>query len=646
MLEQAGFRHPRDLLHHLPHSYEDRRRVAAISSLEGPGAVALHGRLLGVRRIFTRRRGLRIVQGTLDDGDGKLPVVWFNQPYLAAHVSEATEYILYGVVRERGEGLELVNPTLEKARDAVSSGRIVPVYPAIGGLGPKLVRRLIAGLLSTIDLDEWLPEPLPRDLLERYELPLLSDSMRELHGPSGAFEVEDLNRGNTPYHQRLVYSELLELRLQVEESRSTRRSSHKTHHYSASAEVLSTFTARLPFTLTAAQDRVLDEILTDLRSDLPMQRLLQGDVGSGKTVVAIHALLLGLESGLQGALMAPTELLAEQHFASLRRLIPERYRVGLFTSSSGGDIRSLASGEVHLAVGTHALIQETVQFARLGLAVIDEQQRFGVEQRRELIRKGTRPDLLVMSATPIPRSLALTAYGDLDLSVIDELPPGRRTIRTSVLPSSRRLAVYRALRKRLAAGGQAYVVLPFIEASVAVEAASLEKEGHEAMHLLAVSCEEMHGGMGPEERSRAMRRFVAGEVQVLVATTVIEVGVDVPSVTYIVIESAERFGLAQLHQLRGRVGRGSEQSYCVALHGPLTEDGQARLKAFSETTDGFKIAEADLRIRGPGDLLGGRQAGLSTLRYANLGRDLKWLERATRDAKKLYARSPHTLFGG
>ena len=397
-----------------------------------------------------------------------------------------------------------------------------------------------------------------------------------------------------------------------------------------------------PFPLTAAQERVLGEILDDLASPHPMLRLLQGDVGSGKTIVAALVLAAALESGYQGAFMAPTELLAEQHHANLARLLGERYPMALLRGSAAdaGRLRAaLASGELRLVVGTHALIQETVEFERLGLAVIDEQHRFGVEQRALLRGKGDRPDLLVMTATPIPRSLALTAYGDLPVSTLDEMPPGRSPVATEVVPAKERRAVYGRLREALEAGARAYVVAPLIEESDQIAAASLaEVEERVREELPEIPMAVLHGRVPPAERDRTMRAFARGDVRVLVATTVIEVGVDIPEATWMVIESAERFGLAQLHQLRGRVGRGAGKATCVAIHGRLSEAAKRRLEVFASTLDGFEIAEADLAIRGPGDLLGTRQAGLPSLRVARLPEDWDWLLRARDDVQELLGR--------
>jgi ATP-dependent DNA helicase RecG len=456
-----------------------------------------------------------------------------------------------------------------------------------------------------------------------------------------------LNERRSPAHLRLIFGELLELQLALALLRRREASAQRRLRYRLGPQLRRTLLELPPFPLTAAQERAVDEILADLMAPHPMHRLLQGDVGSGKTVVAALALAAALESGHQGAFMAPTELLAEQHYAVLERLLGGRYRLGLFTGSRRDPalLAALAAGEVQLAVGTHALIQEGVEIPRLALAVVDEQHRFGVAQRALLRGKGDLPDLLVMTATPIPRSLALAAFGDLPVSVLDEMPPGRAPVVTQVLPSlpaSRRRQVYRLLREDLLAdlmvGGRAYIVFPLIEESDQIAAASLAEMGERVKELLAgVPAAVVHGRLPAAERERAMRAFAAGEVRVLIATTVIEVGVDVPEATWMVIESAERFGLAQLHQLRGRVGRGERPSRCVALHGPLSEAARRRLEIFATTTDGFAIAEADLALRGPGDLLGTRQAGLPELRIADPVRDFEWLERARDAARELLA---------
>jgi ATP-dependent DNA helicase RecG len=681
-LEAAGLATVGDLLLHLPRTYQDRRfrtpvsRVLAAETDEtgaGSGAlgreVTLRGRLSHLGAIRTRRRGLTLVRGRLDDGTGVLPVIWFNRPYLTRQIPDGAEVLLHGKVREaRGGGVELLNPHLERLsadadpeetddkNDEKNGGEdleepevsqaLVPVYPSAGSCGPAFLAGLIRQALERFDPRRTLHDPLPPALLQRHGLPPLGEALHRVHRPPSRFEAEDdveafLTR-DSPAHRRLIYGELLELQLRVGLARARQAEIRQSFRIRVDDRVHEACRRLLPFRLTGAQRRALKEIVEDMTRPRPMLRLLQGDVGSGKTVVAALALTVAMENGLQGALMAPTELLAEQHFASLRRLFGDRYRIGLLTGSVEDREAleaDLAAGRIQLAVGTHALFQHGVRFRRLGLAVIDEQHRFGVEQRRRLQEKGLHADILVMTATPIPRSLALTAYGDLDLSVLDELPPGRTPVTTEVVPVGKRRGVYRRLAGELADDGRAYVVFPLIEDSDRVAAEALERRGDEVRaRLSAIPSTVVHGRLSREERDAAMRAFARGEVRLLVATTVIEVGVDVPEATWMVIESAERFGLAQLHQLRGRVGRGDRPSRCVALHGRLSEDGRRRLEVFARTTDGFEIAEEDLALRGPGELLGTRQAGLPVFRTADLLRDHRWLLRARDDARELLAR--------
>jgi ATP-dependent DNA helicase RecG len=463
-----------------------------------------------------------------------------------------------------------------------------------------------------------------------------------LHHPAEEADLEVLNRRSSLAHRRLIYGELFDLQLRLALLRQRAKGERRGRRYRIDACLRRLLRQIPPFPLTRAQERVVKEVVADLAGPYPMQRLLQGDVGSGKTIVAALALAIVLESGFQGVFMAPTELLAEQHYASLERLLGSRYPLGLLTGSAAGADRlraRLASGESLLAVGTHALFQESVELPRLGLAVIDEQHRFGVAQRTLLREKGERPDLLVMTATPIPRSLALTAYGDLPVSTLDELPPGRSPVRTEVVPVRRRPEIYGRLREALETGARAYVVAPLIEESGRLAAASLaEVEARAREALAGFPIGVLHGRMPAAERERTMRAFAAGELRVLVATTVIEVGVDVPEATWMVIESAERFGLAQLHQLRGRVGRGASPSSCIALHGRLSETARRRLEIFASTSDGFVIAEEDLALRGAGDLLGTRQSGLPSLRAARLPEDWDWLVKARDDAREMLER--------
>jgi len=660
-LAAAGLATVGDLLRHLPYRYEDRREVVPVAAATAGRAATCRGRLTGIRRLRTRRRGFSLVRAVLADSSGALPVVWFNQPYLFQQLREGEEYLLHGAVRplrETPPTLELLNPTCEPAGKALHGARIAPVYPAAGKIGPAVLRRLLDAVLDErVGLDpRRLPETLPEELRERHGLPPLGEALLALHRPerapaaAGLPAVTALNERRSPAHRRLAYEELLRLQVALALLRERETAAPRTLVYRVDDPLRAVVRGLLPFRLTAAQKRVLGEIVADLQGPHPMLRLLQGDVGSGKTLVAALALVVALESGYQGAFMAPTELLAEQHYANLERLLGGRYRLGLFLGGRGdaGRLRErLAAGEVQLAVGTHALIQEGVAFRRLGLAVVDEQHRFGVRQRALLRGKGgereEQPDLLVMTATPIPRTLALTAWGDLAVSTLDELPPGRSPVETAVVPAGRRRAVYRRVREELAAGGRAYVVVPLIDAAT-------EDRGRTATASLAEAAERLRGElagwplavlsgrMPAAERERVMRDFSRGEARILLATTVIEVGVDVPAATCMVIESAERFGLAQLHQLRGRVGRGPRPSCCFAVHGRLTGEGRRRLAVFARTNDGFEIAEEDLKIRGPGDVLGVRQAGLPALRWARLPDDWELLESARDDAREMLAR--------
>jgi ATP-dependent DNA helicase RecG len=639
-LAAAGIRTIGDLLLHLPARYEDRRWPIEITAITGSGRYLLRGRLEELKRVRIRRRKLILIRGFLSDGANRLAVLWFNQPYLLRQIDPEAEYSLYGDVRERGTGFELVNPSIERLDGEADTEAVVPVYPGVGDLSGGLVRKLIRQVLGGFDPRD-LAEPLPDGLLEKYELPPLGLALDELHRPAVDADLEVLNGHATAAHARLCYGEFLELQLELGYLRGFEMQVAKRHCYVQDERTRHVLLEILPFRLTAAQRQALKEISTDLGRPHAMLRLLQGDVGSGKTIVAVLALVMALESGLQGAFMAPTELLAEQHFRSLELLLGGRYRLALLSRSVGdssGVRRAIAEGAVQLVVGTHALIQDSVRFADLGLVVVDEQHRFGVAQRRLLQEKGALPDVLVMTATPIPRSLALTVYGDLSLSVIDELPPGRQPIATRVAEVAERRQVYEWLRRELATGSQAYVVFPRIgdgdDEGVGGESITARSRGIQEA-LSGFECAILHGRMDRDQRLEIMHRFRAGNLKVLIATTVIEVGVDVPDATVMIIEGAERFGLSQLHQLRGRVGRGARPSTCWALHGELSDEARRRLEVFAGTCDGFEIAEADLEIRGPGDLLGTRQSGAPWFRLADIIRDRDWLERARRDARQL-----------
>ncbi|HEX8852574.1 MAG TPA: ATP-dependent DNA helicase RecG, partial [Pyrinomonadaceae bacterium] len=517
----------------------------------------------------------------------------------------------------------------DPALAAIHVGRRVPVYRKLGEFRAKRLREIMHAVLSLLD-DDAFEETLPADLLARQELASRADALRRIHFPADDVPLAEYERARSPAHLRLIFEEFFWVALAIALRRGERVKEPKGALIEVTDRMRERMLEILPFTLTAAQERALERILDDMQSDVPMNRLLQGDVGSGKTAVALLSMLAAMENGYQSALMVPTEILAEQHARNIKRLLaPTPYRVELLVGSLRASEKrklhaALAAGEIHACVGTHAVIQEAVAFDKLGLVVIDEQHRFGVLQRAALRERGFNPDVLVMTATPIPRSLAMTVYGDLDVSVIDELPPGRTPIKTVVVGEDQRAGVYKGVEREVRAGRQVYVVYPLVEES---EKMDLKDATRMFEHLRDrvfphFSIGLVHGKMKPSEKEEVMRSFVAGETQILVSTTVIEVGVDVPNASLMIIEHAERFGLSQLHQLRGRVGRGAEQSYCVLMASDKqTSVAQQRLGIMEETSDGFRIAEKDLEIRGPGEVMGTRQSGVPTFRVGNLVRD-------------------------
>jgi ATP-dependent DNA helicase RecG len=537
-----------------------------------------------------------------------------------------------------GEGEE--EDATDPALAAIHVGRRVPVYRKLGEFRTKRLREIMHAVLARV-ADESIPETLPPDLITRQKLIDRAEALRRIHFPSEDVPLAEYEIARSPAHLRLIFEEFFWVALALAVRRAERVKEPKGAVVELDERVRRSLAEVLPFELTAAQERCVRRILDDMTSDAPMNRLLQGDVGSGKTIVALLAMLAALENGYQAALMAPTEILAEQHARNIKRMLARTpYRVELLTGSlRAAEKRRLhkdiAAGEVNLCVGTHALIQEAVEFVKLGIVVIDEQHRFGVLQRAALRERGYNPDVLVMTATPIPRSLAMTVYGDLDVSVIDELPPGRTPIKTVVCGEDQRGGVYKGVEREVGQGRQVYVVYPLVEES---EKMDLKDATRMYEHLRdrvfpTFQIGLLHGKMKPAEKDEVMRRFVSGEIQILVATTVVEVGVDVPNASLMIIEHAERFGLSQLHQLRGRVGRGAEQSFCVLLTADRqTAVARERLGIMEETTDGFRIAEKDLEIRGPGEVMGTRQSGVPTFRVGNLVRDVRLLEEARREA--------------
>jgi ATP-dependent DNA helicase RecG len=637
-LERLGIRTARDLLWHLPHRYVDASSVTPLARAEIGQEVACVGRVVA-KGVVPTRRGLRIFHAVLRDDSGVLECVWPGQAFLDRSIAVGQTLLVSGPVRfYHGRQLaprEYVVLSDGEGEDPLAAGRVLPVYPATEGLSHRIIRSLIDRHLDP--LVALAEDAVPPAVRAEANLMPLAEALRSVHRPEYAVQAEAGRR-------RLAFDELLDLQLMLIRARTVAKRQRSGVAFTIRRDLTSRLKAALPWELTGDQQRALREITGDMTAPDRMHRLLMGDVGTGKTVVALFAMLLAVENDFQAALMAPTELLAEQHAETLTRLLeplelrPELLQ-GRQSASQKAAIRArLADGAARLVVGTHALMQESVSFRRLGLAVIDEQHRFGVEQRAALIGKGAAPDVLLLTATPIPRSLALTLYGDLDVSTLRERPPGRGSVRTAVRGPGQRDRVLEFVRTECAGGRQAYVVLPVIEES---ERADLRAATGMADALAArwpdLRVALVHGRLKPEERDGVMRRFRAGEIHVLVATTVIEVGIDVPNATVMVIEHPDRFGLAQLHQLRGRIGRGAGESYCILL---ADAEPPPRLTAFAATTDGFRIAELDLEERGMGDLIGARQSGGVEVRHARLPADADLLQQAREIAGRLIATDP------
>lgn len=637
-LERLGITRVRDLLYHLPYRYDDFSALRTINRLTLGQQVTVVG-TVGQIKVHRINRGRSVTRVTLRDGTGAIEVSWFNQPYLERQLKIGSEIVVSGKVSEYLGRLVLASPEWEPLeRELLHTGRMVPVYQLTEGLGMHALRKLIKGVL-----DYWCPrmiDPIPDAVRARYQLAPLGEALAQIHFPNSQADLDRARR-------RLCFDEFLLLQLGLLLRRNTRQQ-QPGRALEIPHDALELFTNRLPFRLTAAQRRAIDEITADMSRSVPMSRLLQGDVGSGKTVVAVAAALAVARNGLQTAIMAPTAILAEQHYHSISRMLAGfrdircELLVGSLSNAEKARLRDdIASGLVHIAIGTHALIQREVSFARLGLVIVDEQHRFGVSQRAELRAKGVHfePHLLAMSATPIPRSLALTVYGDLDVSVLDELPPNRQQVITRVRDSSARERIYAFMRDQISAGRQAFVICPLIEGSEVEEVRSAIEEHRRLQEQVFPRCRIglLHGKMPAEEKDQVMLDFYEKKYDILVSTSVVEVGVDIPNATVILIEGAERFGLAQLHQFRGRVGRGEHQSYCILLSDNQNELTYERLNILQQTNDGFEIAQKDLELRGPGDLIGLRQHGLPLLRIANLA-DLAILEQARQAASEILAR--------
>jgi ATP-dependent DNA helicase RecG len=644
-LQRAGLVTAEDLLYRFPFRYEDRTRMQPIASLRPGHRAAVMGQIKSTNLATTRRRGFKIFHAVVGDASGAIRCSWMNQAFLADVLTPKAAVVIFGEVKLDSSGLHFLNPEYEIVGEdlaALNMGRIVPFYERTGTVTPNMQRKLVRSVLDGLPAE--IPDPLPADLRARLRLMDRRPALEGAHFPSGDERVEDLNVFKSPAQRRLIFEEFFLYQLGHAWHRHEAGVEAKPHRIAVDDRIRKSAAAVLPFSLTPGQRTAIKEIVDDLQKPSPMHRLLQGDVGSGKTIVALLAAVVAMENGLQVAMLAPTEILAKQHYATLaRQLASTRFRVDLLTGSTPGTERHtilahLERGSTHLVVGTHALVQDTVKFHQLGLVIIDEQHRFGVAQRAAMREKGLRPDVLLMTATPIPRTLALTDYSELDVSKIVGMPPGRQPVRTWVKPESRRDEVYQLIRRELAAGRQAYVIYPIIEESEKIDLKSATEMADrlqtEAFPDYRVGV--LHGRMKQDAKDAVMHAFVSGAVHVLVSTTVVEVGVDVPNATVMVVEHAERFGLSQLHQLRGRIGRGAWESHCILLYqSPWTDDARERLQTMASTTDGFAIAERDLELRGPGDFFGTRQSGLPRLRTGDVVRDRDVMEQAHQEARVL-----------
>jgi ATP-dependent DNA helicase RecG len=661
MLAAHGIRTIGDLLEYLPFRYEDRTQFHSIRSLQEEQWALIRGEVIRVGGFDARRRGFSLLEMLVRDGSGSIRIKFFNQPYLRRVYCTGTRLVLYGQVKKdpyaRG-ALVLLNPECEilgdeRSDQSLHSGRVTPIYQKLGDLRTRTLRQIMHSVVSEMPLD--IADGVPDYLVKRLRLPPKLKALQQIHFPklvgtapqNREKEMRHLNEGISPAHKRLIFEELFQLQVAIRMVRAKRVRQEKKRRFQLDENVRTAIKRILPFHPTEAQKRALREIAEDICSSRPMSRLLQGDVGSGKTIVAAQAAIIAVENGAQVAIMAPTEILAEQHLFYFRRLFsPMEYQIDLLKGSLPAKEKRqiqerFLKGETQIAIGTHALVQESVEFKNLALAIIDEQHRFGVVQRNILREKGVYPDMLVMTATPIPRSLALTLYGDLDVSVIDQMPPGRKAIQTLWYEEKDRQQALEAIRQTVASGRQVYVVYPLVEESeksdlrAATEMAEyLKNDLFPDMHIGL-----LHGRMKSAEKEKVMVAFASGSIQILVSTTIIEVGVDVANATLMIIEHAERFGLAQLHQLRGRVGRGSAQSTCMLIGNVRKNpDVRRRLEIMCETNDGFRIAEVDLELRGPGEMIGTRQSGIPAFKFANLVRDRRALEVARVEADRFLDR--------
>lgn len=639
---KIGIHTIKDLLYYFPREWEDRNKIVEISKVIPQQDVLIKGY---IKKLIHQKtaNGFEIIKALVSDSTGSILVSWFNQPFLknTLEKNKHLPIIVSGKadINQYTKLIELSVRDYEFIDDENDFIRIVPKYSLTDGLYQKKIRALVKDLFLKNSFN--LADPLPKFLTEKYNLPDLKNAIVKLHFPDDLKEVEE-------YRKRIAFDELFLLQLALALRRKKIRIDSKKVPKKVSSEIIEKFEKVLPFKLTEAQKRVLGEIQKDMASEKPMNRLIQGDVGSGKTIVAIGACLIAYFNGYQSAIMVPTEILAKQHYDKINQLLSKlnidvHLLIGAQKKSTKQSIKKkLTASEPGIFIGTHALISEDVAFSNLGLVVIDEQHRFGVAQRIALKQKGQNPDLLVMTATPIPRTLSLTLYGDLDKSIIDELPPGRTKVITKYVSEQKRNQLYEFIREKIKQGKQVYVVCPLIEESEKSDLAAAKKTAEKLEKVFPeFNVKLLHGKMKTEEKDFIMSQFKDGKINILVSTTVIEVGIDVPNAVIMLIEHSERFGLAQLHQLRGRIGRGSDQSYCFLLGEPKTFESKERIKAMLATTDGFKIAEADLKLRGPGEVLGSRQSGMPEFKVADLSKDEDVLRKARQAAFELIAMDPN-----
>ena len=656
LFEKKGILTVEDALYFLPRCYEDRSNLKKISELKAGRKETGLGEILLSGIAFYQNRKKRVFEAVVGDGSGTITLKWFhgNERYLRERFKKGRQLIFSGEVRWFNYQREIYHPDVEIVdgdieKDYLNFKRIVPIYSETEGLYQRTLRRLMKTILD--GYADGLSSPIPLEMVERQDLIDFSEAFRRVHFPPEGEPIDALNLQRSDGHRRIIFDEFFFLELGM--ALKKRGVALETGiSFRTEGPLSQKLLRQLSFQLTRAQERVLAEIKEDLEKPHPMNRLIQGDVGSGKTVVALLTCLYVVECGYQAAIMAPTEVLTEQHFFNLHRWVePLGVKVALLTSSIKGSEREdlyqrIRNGDIHLVIGTHAVIQEAVEFSRLGLAVIDEQHKFGVVQRGLLKKKGGNPDVLVMTATPIPRTLAMTIYGDLDVSLIDEMPPGRMPVETKVYPEPARAKVYRIVEEEVKKGRQAFVVYPLIEESEKLDlkdatrmAEHLQKEVFPAFRIGL-----LHGRMKSDEKEAIMMEVKEGKIQILVATTVIEVGIDIPNASVMVVEHAERFGLSQLHQLRGRIGRGRYPSKCILLaQYRSSEEAKVRLRAMEKTTDGFKIAEEDLALRGPGEFFGIRQSGLPDFRVAHILRDTPILIEARKEAFRLVQEDPELV---